>query len=55
MKTKILRKTVVSVFVLFGLAMPLAAGTSDGILNFSDNAHFTRSLRLSHSMLRAQA
>ena len=30
MKTKILRKTVVSGFVLLGLAMLLTAGTRDG-------------------------
>jgi len=35
-KTKILRNLFVSVFVLVALAMPLAAGTSDGGLNFSN-------------------
>jgi hypothetical protein len=33
MKTKILRNTFVSVFVLVGLAMLLTAGTNDGLLN----------------------
>jgi hypothetical protein len=38
MKTKILRKTFVNVGVLFALTRLLAAGTSDGALNFSDSA-----------------
>ena len=38
MRTKIVRKTFVSIGVLFPLARLLAAGTSDGALNFSDNA-----------------
>src|SRR5215467_9138867 len=38
MKTKILRNTFTSVGVLFALTRLLVAGTSDGVLNFSDNA-----------------
>jgi hypothetical protein len=37
MKTKILRHTFISVGVLFILARLLAAGTSDGVLDFKDN------------------
>ena len=40
MKTKILRNILLSVGVLFALARLLAAGTSDGALNFSDSALF---------------
>ena len=40
MKTKILRNILLSVGVLFALARLLAAGTSDGALNVSDNALF---------------
>jgi hypothetical protein len=36
MKTKILRNIFISAVTLFALAMPLAAGTSDGGLNFSN-------------------
>jgi len=38
MKLKTLRNMFISVGVLFNLARLLAAGTSDGILNFGDSA-----------------